>query len=166
MSFHSGQFSISTMGRTRGHSIGEEQLEPASRTLSPPSQLLHFSQYVLLISQHCLMSWGNVLSCDQKYLYRICLAIITGRVEDDLAAIEPGPPCVSRWNTLWSRICRVYVGSTRPTHELKRIVIMIIKFSSPMWFIIKCNPGVTQGPKNTFRSMQMLKSLNATEKAG
>ena len=95
------------------------------------------------------------LCWDQKYLYRICLAIITGRVEDDLAAIEPGPPCVSRW----SRICRVYVGSTRPTHELKRIVIMIIKFSSPMWFIIKCNPGVTQGPKNTFRSMQMLKSL-------
>ena len=104
------------------------------------------------------------LSWDQKYLYRICLAVITGRLEDDLAAIEPGPPCVSRWNTLWSRICRVYVGSTKPSQELKRIVNMIIKFSSPMWFIIKCNPGVTEGPKNTFRSMQMLKSLNATEK--
>ena len=99
------------------------------------------------------------LSWDQKYLYRICLAIITGRVEDDLAAIEPGPPCVSRWNTLWSRICRVHVGTTRPSHELKRIVNMIIKFSSLMWFIIKCYPGVTQGPKNTFRSMQMWKSL-------
>jgi hypothetical protein len=98
-------------------------------------------------------------SWDQKYLYRICFAIITRRVEDDLAVIEPGPPCVSCWNTLWSRVCRVYVGSTRPSHELKRIVNMIIKFSNLMWFIIKFYPGLTQGPKNTFRSMQMLKSL-------
>ena len=104
------------------------------------------------------------LSWDQKYLYRICLAVITGSVEDDLAAIEPGPACVSRWNTLWCRICRVYVGTIRPSPELKRIVSMIIMFSAPMWFIIKCNPGVTKGPLNTFRSLQLLKNLNAAKK--
>ena len=41
---------------------------------------------------------------------------------------------------------------------------MIIMFSAPMWFIIKCNPGVTKGPLNTFRSLQLLKNLNAAEK--
>ena len=104
------------------------------------------------------------LSWDQKYLYRICLAVITGSVEDDLAAIEPGPACVSRWNTLWCRICRVYAGTIRPSPELKRIASMIIMFSAPMWFIIKCNPGITKGPLNTFKSLQLLKNLNAAEK--
>ena len=41
---------------------------------------------------------------------------------------------------------------------------MIIMFSAPMWFNIKCNPGVTKGPLNTFRSLQLLKNLNAAEK--
>ena len=41
---------------------------------------------------------------------------------------------------------------------------MIIMFSTPMWFIIKYNPGVTKGPLNTFRSLQLLKNLNAAEK--
>ena len=41
---------------------------------------------------------------------------------------------------------------------------MIIMFSTPMCFTIKCNPGVTQGPLNTFRSFQMFTNLNAAEK--
>ena len=41
---------------------------------------------------------------------------------------------------------------------------MIIMFSTPMCFTIKCNPGVTQGPLNTFRSFQMLTNLNTAEK--
>ena len=48
-------------GKNKGpHGEDQYQLEPASRTLSPPSQLLHFSQYVLLISQHFLMSWWMI----------------------------------------------------------------------------------------------------------
>ena len=42
---------------------------------------------------------------------------------------------------------------------------MIIKFSAPMWFIIKCNPLATQGPLNTFKAMQLLKNLNPAEKS-
>jgi hypothetical protein len=105
------------------------------------------------------------LSWDQKYLYRICMALIAGVVEDDLAAIEPGPPCVSRWNTLWSRISRVYAGTVRPNLQLRRTVNMIVKFSAPMWFQIKCNPSVIKGPLNTFKSLQLLRNLNAGEKA-
>ena len=105
------------------------------------------------------------LSWDQKYLYRICMALIRGTVEDDLAAIEPGPPCVSRWNTLWSRSCRVYAGTVSPTYELNRIVTVIVKLSDPMWFHIKCNPKATQGPLNTFKSLQLLRNLNPQERA-
>ena len=93
------------------------------------------------------------------------MALIRGTVEDDLAAIEPGPPCVSRWNTLWSRSCRVYAGTVSPTYELNRIVTVIVKLSAPMWFHIKCNPKATQGPLNTFKSLQLLRNLNPQEKA-
>lgn len=78
-------------------------------------------------------------------MYRICNAIIA--VDDDLAAIEPGPPCVSRWNTLWSRILRLYVATPRPSYELKRIVIVIIKFSAPMWFFYQVAPLCNTRPK-------------------
>ena len=105
------------------------------------------------------------LSWDQKYLYRICQAIMAGVVSDELAALEPGPPCVSSWNTLWSRICRLYTGTPRPSSQLRRIINIIIKFSAPMWFIIKCNPLATQGPLNIFKAMKLLKHLNSEEKA-
>ena len=105
------------------------------------------------------------LSWDQKYLYRICMAIIAGVVSDELAAIEPGPPCVSRWNTLWSRLCRLYTGTPNPSYQLRRIIHIIIKFSAPMWFIIKCNPLATQGSVNTYKAMKLLKHLNPAEKA-
>ena len=53
----------------------------------------------------------------------------------------------------------------RPTSQLRRIINIIIKFSAPMWFIIKCNPLATQGPLNTFKAMKLLKHLNTEEKA-
>ena len=67
-------------------------------------------------------------------MYRICNEVITGAVDDDLAAIEPGHPCVSRWNILWSRILRLCVATSRPRYDLKRIVIVIMKLSAPMCF--------------------------------
>ena len=57
---------------------------------------------------------GNRFILEPKYLYRMWIAIIVGKVDDDLAAIEPGPPCVSRWSTLWSRVLRVYVATAQP----------------------------------------------------
>ena len=48
-------------------------------------------------------------------MYRIW---ITGKVDDDLEAIEPGPTYVSRWNTFWSRVLRVYVATAQPSNQL------------------------------------------------
>ena len=42
---------------------------------------------------------------------------------------------------------------------------MIVKFSGPMWFTIKCHPLLIDGPKNAFKSLQYLKNLNPQEKA-
>ena len=105
----------------------------------------------------------NDLSWDQSYLYRICHAIIIGIVDADLAAIEPGPPCVSRWNILWSRICRLYVATRNPSMQLKRLTTIIVKFSAPMWFHIKRRPYAYQGAVNVHTNLQLLKHLTRKE---
>ena len=104
-----------------------------------------------------------ILSWDQKYLNRMWIAIIVGKVDDDLAAIEPGPPCVSWWNTLWSRVLRVYVATAQPSNQLQRIANMVVKFSAPMWFQIKRHSNMTDGSHNTFVCLQLLKHLNDME---
>ena len=60
------------------------------------------------------------------------IGTIVGKVDDDIAGIEPGPPCVSRWNTLQSRVLRVYVATAQPNNQLQRIANMVVKFSVPM----------------------------------
>ena len=40
---------------------------------------------------------------------------------------------------------------------------MVVKFSVPMWFQIKRHSYMTDGPHNTFVSLQLLKHLNDTE---
>ena len=92
------------------------------------------------------------------------IATIVGKVDDDLAAIEPGPPCVSRWNTLWSRVLRVYVATAQLSNQLQRIANMVVKFSVPMWFQIKRHSCITDGPHNTFVCLQLLKHLNGGAK--
>ena len=84
-------------------------------------------------------------------------------MDDDLAAIGPVPPCVSRWNTLWSRVLRVYVATAQPSNQLQRIDNMVVKFSVSMWFQIKRHSYMTDGPHNTFVCLQLLKHLNNTE---
>ena len=56
------------------------------------------------------------------------IATIVGKVDDDLAAIEPGPSWVSTWNTLWSRVLRVYVATAQPSNQLQRITNMIVSY--------------------------------------
>ena len=91
------------------------------------------------------------------------IATIVRKVDDDLAAIKPDPPCVSRWNTLWSRVLRVYVATAQPSNQLQRIANMVVKFFVPMWFQIKRYLYMTDGPHNTFVCLQLLKHLNNTE---
>ena len=46
------------------------------------------------------------LSTNQVYAYSICLALIYGKVDDDLAYVEVGHIVHSRWLTLGCRILR------------------------------------------------------------
>ena len=83
-------------------------------------------------------------------------------MDDNLAAIKPGPPCVSRWNTLWIRVLRIYVAIAQSSYQLEKIVTMLVKFSVSMWFQIKRHLYMVDSPHNTFVSLQLLKILSNT----
>ena len=48
------------------------------------------------------------LSTDQYYAYQICTAVISGKVDEDLALLECGPLNHSRWLTLGCRLLRLF----------------------------------------------------------
>ena len=107
----------------------------------------------------------NDLSTDQSYLYRICRAVIEGNVSDDLAALEPGVLNLARWNTLWSRLLRDYISTTKTSTKQMRLVTVIIKFSAHLWFRIKCNPLAADGARIMFEAVTLLKELHPEDQA-
>ena len=59
------------------------------------------------------------LSTDQYYAYRICSCVMLGTEDDDLAKLECGPLCHSRWLTLACRILRYYISHKSTSKNLK-----------------------------------------------
>lgn len=71
--------------------------------------------------------------------------------------------CVSRCNALWINILRLCRATSRPNHELKTIVMTIMKFSAPMWFYIKMHPHETLGSRIIFHFQLCRKNLNKND---
>ena len=88
------------------------------------------------------------LSCDQKYLYEICLAVNSGYCDPSLAARTPGKMCHSRWLTTANRILRLYVSTEVPDEKLCCLVMYIVKVYAPVWFAIKRSPSCINGPRH------------------
>ena len=76
------------------------------------------------------------LSWDQHLLYRFVQAIIIGEWDYDLAMLEPGLLCHSRWLTLAQIMLCLYVRITRPNFALRRLTTAVIKFYAPGRFRI------------------------------
>lgn len=93
---------------------------------------------------------SNLLSTDQNYLFQMCTAISNGTVSSNLASKDPGRLAHSRWLTCANRILRVYIGTPRPTHNLKVLAEFIMKVYAPTWFDIKAKSSVKYGPIHVF----------------
>jgi len=104
------------------------------------------------------------LSCDQRYLYDICLAVQTGHVSDNLASKNPGTLNHARWLTLANRILRLYVSSMDPTYILFRLVSFVVNHYAPNWFFIKAHPKCTDGPRNLFHQIQLTSRLSREDR--
>lgn len=91
---------------------------------------------------------ANSLSTDQQYLYQICQAITVGTCTTTLANKVPGKIGHSRWLTTASRICRLYVATEAPSHELHQLARYVVDVYAPMWFLVKCQPSCLDGAKH------------------
>lgn len=104
------------------------------------------------------------LSCDQKYLHDICIAVQHGVVPSGLANSNPGVLNHARWLTLANRLLRLYVSTINPSFSLVRLVSFIVNHYAPSWFRIKSHPACTDGSKNLFHQIQLTAKLQQEDR--
>ena len=80
------------------------------------------------------------LSADQKYAYKICLAVSKESIEKDIQYLKVGPIVHSRWITLACRILHFYVSTRHPSENLVLLAKYCLNVYFPSWFETKrCN---------------------------
>ena len=112
------------------------------------------------------------MSQDQKFLYRIMKAVVTGseyfktKEGRKLRTASPGKFHNARWITLAGRDLRMYC-STKPGtphyKELVRMVQFLIDVYCPVWFDIVENPGFLEGPRCFQRQVARLNTFQFEE---
>lgn len=105
------------------------------------------------------------MSTDQKYLWDICEAVLTGECPQELASRNPGNVSHARWLTMANRILRLYIASIDPTPQLKKLAEFVMKVYAPSWFTIKCHPTIIYASQHFFKIVQCIKYLEDELKA-
>jgi hypothetical protein len=104
----------------------------------------------------------NGLSTDQSYAYRITKAIKSGDLPQQLAMLEIGPVCHSRWLTTALRFCRIWVSQHGlygiNLQNLTWIVEYIVGVYIPNWFNIKVKSCWVEGPRHVLYKLELLRS--------
>lgn len=105
------------------------------------------------------------LSSDQKYLYRIVLAVTTGEFPTDLANKSPGKMSHARWLTRANRVMRLYVSTESPSQNLVVLATFIVRAYAPTWFAIKTHPTCKDGARHFYQLVSATRYLPAKLKA-
>ena len=100
------------------------------------------------------------LSTDQHYGYKICLAVVTGIVDDDLQYMAVGPVVHSRSLTLGCQILRYYVSVDELSQSLEIFVSFCLTVYFLAWFEVKLYHQISHGSKNLFNLIQRINSLS------
>ena len=106
------------------------------------------------------------LSTDQNYLYKICIAVTSGKFHDGLEYRYPGNMCHSRWLKLANRILRLYASRTSPSGALKTLADYVVNVYAPSWFDIKCQSNCINGPKHLWKMIVRMRHLPETLQKG
>ena len=101
------------------------------------------------------------LSTDQKYGYRMVLAIRSGCVPVDLANMDIGPVNHAHWLTTANRFLRMWVSKHgfrgKYLTNLKLIVQFIIGVYYPMWFEAKVKHSFIEGPRHVLKQLELIR---------
>lgn len=114
-----------------------------------------FTDDMPVLDKHIL----NDLSVDQKYLYEIINSIQNGKCEAKIASKMPGKLSHSRFLLLACRICRLYVATEAPSNNLKLLTRFVVQVFGPMWFKIKRDSDIFNGPRHFFWYMKAIEWL-------
>jgi len=114
-----------------------------------------------MVQTHCLVQpiKGNTLqhinpddlSNDQRYLYKMNQAILSGQCPSDLADCRPGPMAHAQWLTRASRILRLYISIDNPSTNLCTLLTYIVRVYAPVWFEIKSKPSCVDGARHLWK---------------
>lgn len=96
---------------------------------------------------------------DQLYLYRMVLAVHSGKCEERLAHEKPGGISTARWLTTASRILRYYMTCSQPSVPLKKLAEFVVKVYAPFWFLVKSKPLAIHGSRNIFQYIAWIRQL-------
>ena len=92
------------------------------------------------------------LSTDQHYGYQMVCAVRSGNIPIELANLEIGPLCHSRWLTTANRFLRLWASKHRLSGvnlvHLTWIVEFIVVVYFPCWLMIKARPSWIDGPRH------------------
>ena len=99
------------------------------------------------------------LSTDQLYLYDICHGLISGNIDESLAARSIGEQHLARWLNSGSAIGRHYASEEKPSQRLIALTNITVKSYAKMYFRIKCNPKAIDGPKHIFERISIARTL-------
>ncbi|GBP05516.1 Kynurenine formamidase [Eumeta japonica] len=105
------------------------------------------------------------LSTDQKYLFEINLAVITGSCADDLANKSPGKMSHARWLTKAKQILRLYISTPTPSTNLIILAQYIAKVYTPVWFQIKTHSSCKDGSRHLWKLIESSRFLSSALKA-
>ena len=90
------------------------------------------------------------LSTDQRYGYELVNAIRTGKLSAEIARLEVGPVCHSRWLTTANRFLRLWVGQHGLSGKTKRNMRLIVEY-----IVGVCYPTCTEGAPICLQQLQL-----------
>ena len=104
------------------------------------------------------------LSTDQLYLYDICHGLISGNIDESLAARSIGEQHLARWLNSGSAIGRHYASEEKPSQRLIALTNITIKSYAKMYFRINCNPKAIDGPRHIFEMISIARTFPKEDK--
>lgn len=96
---------------------------------------------------------------DQRYLYRMVLAVNSGVCNEQLAEQKPGVISTARWLTSGSSVLRVYVATANPSPTLRNLAEFVVKVYAPFWFLVKSQPKAIHGSRHVFKYICWIRQL-------
>ena len=137
--------------------IGKALDNAVNLEINPKFQAITVGRPLIALDQDVI----DDLSSDQKYGYRMVMAIRAGKVPTDLALLDIGPVFHARWLTTANRVLRIWVTKhgfkgTNLTN-LRMIVEYIVGVYYPVWFEIKVKHNYTYGPRHLLTQLELVR---------